>query len=106
MDRILSIGMGVPVSGKASMNITISSPLNPDKMHNLGKDLAICRWQKKVNKGSYKCNLRHQVIGNVEYWSVRIMFSKYELYTIQGREYVCFINIQFQKLWHVQSIKK
>lgn len=47
------------------MNIIISSPLNPDKMHNLGKDLAICSREKKVNEDSYKCNLRYQVIGNV-----------------------------------------
>jgi hypothetical protein len=33
--------LGIPDSGKASMNIIISSPDKPEKMHILGKDFAI-----------------------------------------------------------------
>lgn len=32
----------LPVSGYASMNIIISSPVNPDNKHTLGNDFAIC----------------------------------------------------------------
>lgn len=43
------IRISLPVSGKASMNIIISSPLKPDKKHIRGTDLSICRAQNAKN---------------------------------------------------------
>lgn len=38
----------IPVSGKASTNIIVSSPLKPDKKHIRGSDLSICNARHKM----------------------------------------------------------